>query len=46
MQINEIVYELGFSDSSHLNRLFKKYKGISPSEYKKMIMEESAFLKF
>lgn len=45
MQINEIVYELGFSDSSHLNRLFKKYKGISPSEYKKMIMEESSVLK-
>jgi AraC-like DNA-binding protein len=35
MQINEIVHELGFSDASHLNRIFKKYKGISPSEYKK-----------
>ncbi|WP_281636788.1 AraC family transcriptional regulator [Flavobacterium marginilacus] len=40
MQINEIVYELGFSDSSHLNRLFKKYNGISPSEYKKMMDEK------
>lgn len=35
MQINEIVHELGFSDASHLNRIFKKYRGISPSEYKK-----------
>lgn len=35
MQINEIVHELGFSDASHLNRLFKKYRGVSPSEYKK-----------
>lgn len=37
MQINEIVYEFGFSDASHLNRLFKKYKGVSPSEFKKSI---------
>ena len=35
MQINEIVYEFGFSDASHLNRLFKKYRGINPSDYKK-----------
>jgi len=40
MQINEIVYELGFSDSSHLNRLFKKYKGVSPSEFKKELIEK------
>lgn len=37
MQINEIVHELGFSDASHLNRLFKKYKGVSPSEFKKSV---------
>ncbi|MDR7372138.1 AraC family transcriptional regulator [Flavobacterium aquidurense] len=35
MQINEIVYEFGFSDASHLNRLFKKYLGMNPSDYKK-----------
>ncbi|WP_264554055.1 helix-turn-helix domain-containing protein [Flavobacterium sp. N2038] len=35
MQINEIVYEFGFSDASHLNRLFKKYTGLNPSTYKK-----------
>lgn len=35
MQINEIVYEFGFSDASHLNRLFKKYTGSNPSDYKK-----------
>ena len=34
LNISEIVYELGFSDPSHLNRIFKKYKGISPSEFK------------
>ncbi|MFH6994484.1 helix-turn-helix domain-containing protein [Flavobacterium sp. FlaQc-48] len=35
MQINEIVYEFGFSDASHLNRLFKKYTGLNPSDFKK-----------
>ena len=36
MRINEIVYELNFTDESHLNRLFKKYKGINPSEFRKL----------
>lgn len=35
MQINEIVNEFGFSDASHLNRLFKKYTGLNPTDYKK-----------
>lgn len=36
MQINEIVYEFGFSDASHLNRLFKKHTGMNPSDYKRL----------
>jgi len=36
MRINEIVFELNFTDESHLNRLFKKYKGINPSEFRKV----------
>lgn len=39
MQINEIVNEFGFSDASHLNRMFKKYRGISPTAYKKEVMK-------
>jgi AraC-like DNA-binding protein len=35
MRINEIVNELNFADESHLNKIFKKYKGLSPTEYKK-----------
>lgn len=35
MRINEIVSELKFSDESHLNRVFKKYKGMSPSSFRK-----------
>lgn len=35
MRISEIVTELGFTDESHLNRLFKKYRGYSPSAFRK-----------
>lgn len=35
MRINEIANELNFTDESHLNRTFKKYKGLTPSAYKK-----------
>ena len=35
MRINEIAYELNFTDESHLNRAFKKHRGISPSEYRR-----------
>lgn len=36
MRINEIVDDLGFTDESHLNRLFKKYKGVAPTEFRKL----------
>lgn len=36
MRINEIVTELNFTDESHLNRIFKKYKGLSPTAYRKL----------
>jgi AraC-like DNA-binding protein len=35
MRINEIALELNFTDESHLNRLFKKHKGISPTAFRK-----------
>ena len=35
MRINEIANEFGFTDKSHLNRIFKKYRGMNPTEYKK-----------
>ena len=38
MQINEMVYEFGFSDASHLNKQFKKYTGMNPTEYRKSVM--------
>lgn len=35
MRINEIADELRFSDESHLNKVFRKHKGINPSEFRK-----------
>lgn len=32
--IIEIAYDLGFSDQSHLNKLFKKYYGLSPKKFR------------
>jgi AraC-like DNA-binding protein len=37
MRINEISTEFGFSDESHLNRIFKKYKGASPTDFRKSL---------
>lgn len=37
MRIGEIVHELSFTDESHLNRLFKKHKGVSPSAYRRQV---------
>ena len=36
MRINEITYEFSFADESHLNKAFKKYKGMNPSEFRKV----------
>jgi AraC-like DNA-binding protein len=38
MRINEIAYELNYTDESHLNRAFKKHKGVSPSEFRKKML--------
>lgn len=35
MRINEIVAEFNFTDESHLNKLFRRFKGVGPSEYRK-----------
>ncbi|MDJ1506678.1 AraC family transcriptional regulator [Xanthocytophaga agilis] len=32
--ISEIGYELGFTDESHLNKIFRKYKGMSPKAFR------------
>ena len=37
LRINAIAYELNFTDESHLNRIFKKHKGVSPSQFRKTV---------
>nr|WP_081413898.1 helix-turn-helix domain-containing protein [Chryseobacterium daeguense] len=34
MRVSEIADEFGFSDKSYLNKIFLKYTGISPSQYR------------
>lgn len=35
LTIGEIADELGFTDESHLSRLFKRYYGVTPLAYRK-----------
>jgi AraC-like DNA-binding protein len=36
MRINEIAYEFNFTDESHLNRAFRKHKGMNPTAFRKL----------
>jgi AraC-like DNA-binding protein len=35
MRLNEIAFEFGFADESHLTKTFRKYKGMNPAEFRK-----------
>lgn len=35
LRVGEIAFELGFTDESHLNKLFKKHLGATPSAFRK-----------
>jgi AraC-like DNA-binding protein len=35
LQVNQIAYDIGYNTVSHFNRVFKSYKNISPSEFRK-----------
>ena len=35
--INDVVYECGFSDLSHLNRRFKPCFGMTPKQYQQLV---------
>lgn len=36
MLLKEIAEEMNFTDESHLSRIFKKYRGMTPGQYRKM----------
>ena len=35
----EAAYATGFNDQSYFSKVFRKYRGISPTEYKKSLTE-------
>lgn len=37
LNINQVGYRLGFDDASYFVKYFKKYTGVSPSEFKKSV---------
>ncbi|GLU52547.1 hypothetical protein Dfri01_20080 [Dyadobacter frigoris] len=37
LPIGEVAQEVGFEDQSYFTRLFKKYEGVTPSDFRKMI---------
>lgn len=42
--ISQIAYELGFSDESHLNKLFKKYYQLTPGDFRKSMEQKQGEL--
>ncbi|MFT3745692.1 MAG: AraC family transcriptional regulator [Pyrinomonadaceae bacterium] len=42
LRVNAIAYEMNFTDESHLNRLFKRYRGVSPARFRREA-RQSAF---
>lgn len=38
--ISQITYEFGFTDGSHLNKLFKKHYGVSPGHFRASAISE------
>jgi AraC-like DNA-binding protein len=39
LTITQIAFDAGFNNISYFNRTFKKSKGISPRDYRKMLLE-------
>jgi AraC-like DNA-binding protein len=37
LSISDIAQLCGFSDSSHMGRVFKRWQGVSPSEYRRAV---------
>lgn len=40
LTINTVGRSVGFEDSLYFSRMFKKYKGISPSDYRKELLDD------
>lgn len=42
LPVSQVAYSSGFSDVSHFNHLFKQRYGMSPSEYRRSLMNRSS----
>ena len=42
LQINEVMYDVGYNDEKAFRKVFKKYTGLSPLEYRKKFNREMA----
>lgn len=40
LSISEIAHEFGFSDESHLNKIFRKYYELPPGAYRRKVLEK------
>ena len=40
--IGALAYELGFSNPSHFSRMFRRHFQMSPSEYRKQVLQVKA----
>jgi len=41
MPVDEIAYRLGYFDAASFYKAFKRWEGVSPSEYRALIKENS-----
>jgi YesN/AraC family two-component response regulator len=39
LSVTNVCYEVGFRDCSHFGRVFRRFVGLSPSQYRKMLPE-------
>lgn len=44
LTVSEIAYQLGFTDESHLTRIFKKYNNLTPKQYKNKVLRDDDIL--
>ncbi|MEO0628443.1 MAG: AraC family transcriptional regulator, partial [Bacteroidota bacterium] len=43
LHISEVMYDVGYNDQKAFRKVFKKYTGLSPVEYRKKYNREMAF---
>ena len=43
LHINEVMYKVGYQDEKAFRKVFKKYTGLSPLEYRRKYNREMAF---